>query len=135
MYAFTNGARVQRGYTRILMHRVVMGTSSDLQVDHIDDDGMNSQRANLREVAQSENLRNTYRHREGLLKRDAVRQKVRPLSVKIGRSRTGKIYSYDRAMRERLTEEEAALRRQEHAEAVSACRTKGGQHRGETEKA
>jgi hypothetical protein len=40
------------------MHRLVCGCAADLHVDHIDGDGLNNTRANLRAVTRSENLQN-----------------------------------------------------------------------------
>lgn len=39
----------------VLMHRVIAGVSDDMHVDHIDGDGLNNRRANLRECTQAEN--------------------------------------------------------------------------------
>lgn len=38
-----------------LMHRVILNAPQGLQVDHIDGDGLNNQKANLRLVTQSQN--------------------------------------------------------------------------------
>lgn len=44
---------------RILMHRVITGATGRWEiVDHIDHDGLNNQRHNLRIVTNSQNLRN-----------------------------------------------------------------------------
>lgn len=45
--------------SKIYMHREIMGvTKSDVFVDHIDGDGLNNTRANLRVASHSENLAN-----------------------------------------------------------------------------
>lgn len=43
----------------IFMHRELMGIANELQVDHIDHDGLNNQRSNLRITSFSGNARNT----------------------------------------------------------------------------
>ena len=42
----------------ILMHRVIMNTSDCLQVDHIDNNGLNNQKANLRNCTNQQNCFN-----------------------------------------------------------------------------
>lgn len=57
-YAVRN---IQLGFkkrTTTKMHRVIMNTPTDMQVDHIDMNGLNNQRSNLRNVTQSQNQRN-----------------------------------------------------------------------------
>ena len=45
--------------TTIKMHRIVLGlTDSSIFVDHIDGNGLNNQKSNLRKVTHAENLRN-----------------------------------------------------------------------------
>lgn len=44
---------------RILMHREIMGFPADMLVDHIDHDGLNNQRENLRICTYKENARNS----------------------------------------------------------------------------
>lgn len=41
----------------VLLHRLLMSPPEGLVVDHIDGNGLNNQRANLRVVTQSENMR------------------------------------------------------------------------------
>ena len=48
-----------KGSQTILMHRVIMNAPVVMQVDHIDGDGLNNQRNNLRIVTQSQNLYNS----------------------------------------------------------------------------
>jgi hypothetical protein len=57
-------ARVDIGGRSILMHRHLMGLEpGDTRVvDHIDGDGLNNQRANLRVCTTAENVRNRKRH-------------------------------------------------------------------------
>ncbi len=40
------------------MHRLIMGTPKGMQVDHIDNDGLNNQRSNLRICTNAENCMN-----------------------------------------------------------------------------
>lgn len=42
----------------IRMHRVILSTNPDLQIDHIDENGLNNRRSNLRIATHQENLRN-----------------------------------------------------------------------------
>ncbi len=42
----------------IHLHRVIMETPEGLEVDHIDGNGLNNQRSNLRNATRSQNLRN-----------------------------------------------------------------------------
>jgi len=42
----------------IYMHRIIMNTSPDLQVDHIDHDGLNNQKYNLRNCTSEQNVKN-----------------------------------------------------------------------------
>jgi len=53
--AFANG---QGGYSRVLLHRLLGGASPGVDVDHIDGDGLNNRRSNLRLCARAENLWN-----------------------------------------------------------------------------
>lgn len=49
------------GQKMILLHRVIIGAQQGQEVDHIDGDGLNNQRSNLRICTRSENTRNTGR--------------------------------------------------------------------------
>jgi hypothetical protein len=48
----------------ILMHRVLMGDPEGMLVDHVDGDGLNNVRSNLRVAVMAQNLHNTGRHRD-----------------------------------------------------------------------
>src|SRR3990167_2833786 len=56
-YARRSNSRGRRPRT-IYMHRVIMNAPSGLVVDHIDGNGLNNQRSNLRVVTARENLWN-----------------------------------------------------------------------------
>lgn len=55
---YARGCRKERygNKHKIYMHRLIVPTT--LEIDHIDGDGLNNQRANLREVTRSQNLAN-----------------------------------------------------------------------------
>jgi HNH endonuclease len=52
-YAYITGKRVT-----VHMHRLIMNAKEKLEVDHIDGDGLNNQRNNLRLCTHAENVRN-----------------------------------------------------------------------------
>jgi hypothetical protein len=43
---------------KVYLHRVIMGEPDGLKIDHIDSDGLNNRRANLREATTSQNNHN-----------------------------------------------------------------------------
>ena len=49
----------------LLMHRVIMGTDAALHTDHIDGNGLNNQRSNLRAVTPAQNQHNRKHKRAG----------------------------------------------------------------------
>lgn len=56
---YLGGGRENKKSTLIFMHRFIMGTyGRNILIDHIDHDGLNNQRSNLRECTQSQNLSN-----------------------------------------------------------------------------
>ena len=59
-YALTGvAASTPRGRTELPMHRAIMGCGDgDPDVDHIDHDGLNNRRSNLRLATESQNLAN-----------------------------------------------------------------------------
>lgn len=90
IYAFTN---VRRG-TTALMHRLILDAPAGRLIDHIDGNGLNNTRANLRFVTQRQNLANqrkasTYKGRpvsspyKGVVKHEGFFQ------ARIGSGRTG----------------------------------------------
>ena len=64
-------ATTRIGKKRVSMHRMVMGFP-ELIVDHIDGDGLNNTRDNLRCVTQSQNMANSRRHHDGTSKYKGV---------------------------------------------------------------
>ena len=56
VYAIRTGPRPER--KSILLHRVLMGDSVGMEVDHQDGDGLNNQRGNLRVATKSQNMHN-----------------------------------------------------------------------------
>lgn len=50
---FENGRRVRR--VCVLMHIAILGRKPGYEIDHIDNDGLNNQRANLRHCTKAEN--------------------------------------------------------------------------------
>ena len=55
-YAARNGNK--RGDKLILMHRIILNTPEDMETDHIDGDGLNNQKSNLRVVTKKQNGQN-----------------------------------------------------------------------------
>lgn len=56
-YAHANKRKDGRG-AMILLHRLVMNAPDGIEVDHIDGDGLNNQKSNLRLCNRGQNLRN-----------------------------------------------------------------------------
>lgn len=46
-------------YTSILLHRLIMNAPPGMEVDHIDGDGLNCVRSNMRLATRSQNIRNS----------------------------------------------------------------------------
>jgi hypothetical protein len=57
-YAVRNRTKTNKGRGLIKMHREIMQTPNELEVDHIDHNGLNNQRYNLRNCTKKENGKN-----------------------------------------------------------------------------
>lgn len=58
VYAATNVRREGGGYSTVAMHRMINETPKGLHTDHIDGNGLNNQRANLRTATRTQNAHN-----------------------------------------------------------------------------
>lgn len=93
---------------RIMMHRLIMNTPKEMNVDHIDHNGLNNQKSNLRNCTQKENTRNTS-------PRKGSRSKYLGVSVQRKKTRNGIAIYYRVKVKQRInignfkTEIEAAL--------------------------
>lgn len=63
-YAIANIRLSDGRRTTIKMHRVIMDAPSGYEIDHIDGDGLNNQRLNLRVVNKNQNMMNMAVHRD-----------------------------------------------------------------------
>lgn len=72
IYAATNMKRDGGGYSTAVMHRMVNRTPRGLHTDHIDGDGLNNTKANLRTATRTENARNRAPNRTGTSKAKGV---------------------------------------------------------------
>lgn len=88
--------RVDGRMTCILMHRMILGATAGTQIDHIDHNGLNNQRSNLRFCTTSQNQanrrikRNTITGFKGVFKGDP-RRTINPWFSQIG-VRNKKLY-------------------------------------------
>lgn len=57
-YAITNFVRPDGSPTTLQMHRIILDAPPDMQCDHIDCDGLNNTRANLRLATRAQNMHN-----------------------------------------------------------------------------
>jgi hypothetical protein len=58
VYAMRNEPKPGGGQKMLWLHRVIAETPSDLETDHIDGDGLNNRRANLRHATKAQNACN-----------------------------------------------------------------------------
>lgn len=61
-YARRNASSGRGRNTTEYMHRVILGVPPGVKVDHVDGDGLNNRRANLRRATSAENARNGRAH-------------------------------------------------------------------------
>jgi hypothetical protein len=61
VYAYRNSSVKEGAGKSIALHREVLSASPDLDVDHIDSDGLNNRRSNLRFVTKAQNVCNQRR--------------------------------------------------------------------------
>ncbi len=64
-YAHANTEKAGGGRRYVKMHRYVLQPLAGLEIDHVDGDGLNNRRSNLRISTRQENSRNVPRHRDG----------------------------------------------------------------------
>lgn len=57
-YAATNTKRANRSHTTLFMHRAILNVPPSLEVDHINGDGLDNRRQNIRLCTHSQNLQN-----------------------------------------------------------------------------
>lgn len=58
-YAITTLPKNHAGRRQMLMHQMIMGISDGMDIDHIDGNGLNNSRSNLRVCTRAQNLRNS----------------------------------------------------------------------------
>jgi hypothetical protein len=68
----------------LLMHRIIMNTPDNLEVDHIDHNGLNNQRLNLRNCSHSENIKNMLIRNKKISCTKEIKIKSRGVSINIG---------------------------------------------------
>jgi hypothetical protein len=62
LYA-ARGQRIEGKYVRLLLHRVITGAKPGQVVDHVNGNGLDCRRSNLRICSQAENMRNRRMHK------------------------------------------------------------------------
>lgn len=59
-------AQRRSGKSKVYMHRIILNAPRDMECDHVDGNGLNNQRANLRLCTRSENGRNSRKHSDNI---------------------------------------------------------------------
>jgi hypothetical protein len=85
-----------RGGPALVMHRLVIGAKSGEFVDHIDGDGLNNQRNNLRLCTNRQNQRNALH--DGVCLEKSRRQWVTHIRIDAGRIKLGRFENRDDAV-------------------------------------
>lgn len=62
-YAYRN-PRINKKQTSQLMHRVIAKAEIGIDIDHVDGNGLNNQKVNLRTCTESQNLQNREKHKK-----------------------------------------------------------------------
>lgn len=57
-YAITGDYVKEKGQKAMLMHRIILGAHAGVEVDHINNNGLDNRRINLRICSHAENIRN-----------------------------------------------------------------------------
>ena len=65
-------------YKFVYMHRMINGTPAGVATDHIDGDGLNNTRANLRDATNQQNAANGRRHKDGSSRFKGVSRNPKP---------------------------------------------------------
>ena len=82
-YYAVRGVRKNRKLQNIAMHRIIMNTSNELQVDHIDHNGLNNQKVNLRNCTRQQNMMNKALTKRNKTKFKGVSTSMRNGQIKI----------------------------------------------------
>jgi hypothetical protein len=80
---------------RFIMHQELQSSEGVVEVDHIDGDGLNNTRANLRVISHRRNIREAWHRRPWQVSQEAATH-IHTVKSK------GRIYRYDRRTRQRL---------------------------------
>jgi hypothetical protein len=62
-YAVTHGGKANGKYFNLSMHRIILNVPEGLEIDHIDHNGLNNQKNNIRICTRSQNAKNIIKYR------------------------------------------------------------------------